>query len=60
MTAYNGDLDSPDSAVEKVQTAIEAQSTQQAEIQIKYQGYIDRQEEDIERSEEAREHKAAY
>ena len=49
MTAYNGDLDSPDSAVEKVQTAIEAQSTQQAEIQIKYQGYIDRQEEDIER-----------
>ena len=49
MAAYNGDLDSPDSAVEKVQTAIEAQSTQQAEIQIKYQGYIDRQEEDIER-----------
>ena len=49
MTAYNGDLDSPDSAVEKVQTAIEAQSTQQAEIQIKYQGYIDRQEVDIER-----------
>jgi tRNA uridine 5-carboxymethylaminomethyl modification enzyme len=47
MTAYNGDLDSPDSAVEKVQTAIEAQSTQQAEIQIKYRGYIDRQEEDI-------------
>ncbi|MFB0988666.1 MAG: tRNA uridine-5-carboxymethylaminomethyl(34) synthesis enzyme MnmG [Gammaproteobacteria bacterium] len=49
MTAYNGELDSSDSAVEKVQTAIEAQSTQQAEIQIKYQGYIDRQEEDIER-----------
>jgi tRNA uridine 5-carboxymethylaminomethyl modification enzyme len=49
MTAYNGGLDSSDSAVEKVQTAIEAQSTQQAEIQIKYQGYIDRQEEDIER-----------
>ena len=39
----------PDSTVEKVQTAIEAQSTQQAEIQIKYQGYIDRQKEDIER-----------
>ena len=49
MTAYSGDIDSSDSAVEKVQTAIEAQSTQQAEIQIKYQGYIDRQEEDIER-----------
>jgi tRNA uridine 5-carboxymethylaminomethyl modification enzyme len=49
MAAYNGDLDSPDSALEKRQTAIEAQSTQQAEIQIKYQGYIDRQEEDIER-----------
>ena len=49
LAAYNGDLDSPDSASEKVQTAIEAQSTQQAEIQIKYQGYINRQEEDIER-----------
>ncbi|MDB0051879.1 tRNA uridine-5-carboxymethylaminomethyl(34) synthesis enzyme MnmG [Gammaproteobacteria bacterium] len=49
MAAYNGDLDSPDSALEKKQTAIEAQSTQQAEIQIKYQGYIDRQEEGIER-----------
>jgi tRNA uridine 5-carboxymethylaminomethyl modification enzyme len=49
LAAYNGDLDSPDSAAEKAQTAIEAQSTQQAEIQIKYQGYIDRQEEDIER-----------
>lgn len=42
LAAYNG---SPAT----VQTAIEAQSTQQAEIQIKYQGYIDRQEEDIER-----------
>ena len=31
------------------QGAIESQATQQAEIQIKYQGYIDRQEEDIER-----------
>lgn len=49
LAAYNGDLDSPDGAAEKVQTAIEAQSTQQAEIQIKYRGYIDRQEEDIER-----------
>ncbi len=49
LAAYNGDLDSLDSASEKVQTAIEAQSTQQAEIQIKYQGYINRQEEDIER-----------
>lgn len=49
MTAYSGGIDFPDSTVEKVQTAIEAQSTQQAEIQIKYQGYIDRQKEDIER-----------
>lgn len=49
LAAYNGDPGSPDSTSETVQTAIEAQSTQQAEIQIKYQGYIDRQEEDIER-----------
>ena len=49
MTAYSGGIDFPDSTVERVQTAIEAQSTQQAEIQIKYQGYIDRQKEDIER-----------
>lgn len=49
MTAYSGGIDFPDSTVEKVQTSIEAQSTQQAEIQIKYQGYIDRQKEDIER-----------
>jgi len=49
LKAYNGDLDSPDGTTEKVQTTIEAQSIQQAEIQIKYQGYIDRQEEDIER-----------
>ena len=40
---------SANDASEKVKTAIDAQSTQQAEIQIKYQGYIDRQEEDIER-----------
>ena len=49
LAAYHGDSVSRDCASEKVQTAIEAQSTQQAEIQIKYQGYIDRQEEDIER-----------
>jgi tRNA uridine 5-carboxymethylaminomethyl modification enzyme len=49
LAAYRGDPDSENGASEKVQTAIEAQATQQAEIQIKYQGYIDRQEEDIER-----------
>ena len=49
LSAYNGDMDFPGSTSEKLQAAIEAQSTQQAEIQIKYQGYIDRQEEDIER-----------
>ena len=49
LAAYNGDMDFPGSTSEKLQAAIEAQSTQQAEIQIKYQGYIDRQEEDIER-----------
>ena len=44
IEAYNG---APvDSAA---MTAIELQATQQAEIRIKYQGYIDRQEEDIER-----------
>lgn len=31
------------------QASLERQATQQAEIQIKYQGYIDRQEEDIDR-----------
>tara|TARA_B110000444_G_C18842186_1_gene599628 strand:- start:251 stop:2164 length:1914 start_codon:yes stop_codon:yes gene_type:complete len=45
LAAYYGDL-RPD---DHLQTAIETQSAQQAEIQIKYQGYIDRQEEDIER-----------
>jgi tRNA uridine 5-carboxymethylaminomethyl modification enzyme len=49
LAAYNGNMASANGAAEKVKTAIEAQSTQQAEIQIKYQGYIDRQEEDIER-----------
>jgi tRNA uridine 5-carboxymethylaminomethyl modification enzyme len=49
LAAYNGEPDSSDGKAHKVQTGIEAQSTQQAEIQIKYQGYIDRQEEDIER-----------
>jgi tRNA uridine 5-carboxymethylaminomethyl modification enzyme len=49
LAAYNGDMDFPGSTSEKPQAAIEAQSTQQAEIQIKYQGYIDRQEEDIDR-----------
>jgi tRNA uridine 5-carboxymethylaminomethyl modification enzyme len=49
LSAYNGDLGFPGSTSEKRQAAIVAQSTQQAEIQIKYQGYIDRQEEDIER-----------
>jgi tRNA uridine 5-carboxymethylaminomethyl modification enzyme len=47
LAAYNGNMASANGAAEKVKTAIEAQSTQQAEIQIKYQGYIDRQEEDI-------------
>lgn len=47
LAAYNG-LEANDSeAKEEIQTAIEVQSAQQAEIQIKYQGYIDRQEEDI-------------
>ena len=49
LAAYNGNMASANDASEKVKTAIDAQSTQQAEIQIKYQGYIDRQEEDIER-----------
>jgi tRNA uridine 5-carboxymethylaminomethyl modification enzyme len=49
LAAYNGESDSSDGKAHKAQTGIEAQSTQQAEIQIKYQGYIDRQEEDIER-----------
>jgi tRNA uridine 5-carboxymethylaminomethyl modification enzyme len=49
LAAYNGEPDSSDGKAHKVRTEIEAQSTQQAEIQIKYQGYIDRQEEDIER-----------
>jgi len=44
LAAYNEETDS-----KKTPTAIEAQSAQQAEIQIKYQGYIDRQAEDIER-----------
>ena len=49
LAAYNGEPDSSDGKAYKAQTGIEAQSTQQADIQIKYQGYIDRQEEDIER-----------
>ncbi len=50
LAAYNGDLASDKASTSgEVQTAIETQSTQQAEIKIKYQGYIDRQEEDIER-----------
>lgn len=49
MAAYNGDSVSEVGDTGKVQAAIEAQATQQAEIKIKYQGYIDRQEEDIER-----------
>ena len=49
LAAYNGEPDSSDGKAYKAQAGIEAQSTQQAEIQIKYQGYIDRQEEDIER-----------
>jgi tRNA uridine 5-carboxymethylaminomethyl modification enzyme len=47
LAAYNGEPDSSDGKAYKAQAGIEAQSTQQAEIQIKYQGYIDRQEEDI-------------
>jgi tRNA uridine 5-carboxymethylaminomethyl modification enzyme len=47
LAAYNCEPDSSDGKAYKAQTGIEAQSTQQAEIQIKYQGYIDRQEEDI-------------
>ena len=49
LAAYNCEPDSSDGKAYKAQAGIEAQSTQQAEIQIKYQGYIDRQEEDIER-----------
>lgn len=44
IAAYTGEEHDP-----ATQSAIELQATQQAEIQIKYQGYIDRQEEDIER-----------
>ena len=47
LAAYNCEPDSSDGKAYKAQAGIEAQSTQQAEIQIKYQGYIDRQEEDI-------------
>ena len=49
LAAYNDKPEFSGGTPEKAKTAIEAQSTQQAEIQIKYQGYIDRQEEDIER-----------
>jgi len=49
LVAYNDKPEFPGGAPEKAKTAIEVQATQQAEIQIKYQGYIDRQEEDIER-----------
>jgi len=44
LAAFKEEVDTKES-----QTTIETQSAQQAEIQIKYQGYIDRQEEDIER-----------
>ena len=47
LAAYNDDTESGET--EKPRSALESQSAQQAEIQIKYQGYIDRQEEDIER-----------
>jgi tRNA uridine 5-carboxymethylaminomethyl modification enzyme len=49
LAAYNEKPGFSDGAPERANTAIEVQATQQAEIQIKYQGYIDRQEEDIER-----------
>lgn len=42
LTAYRGEILAE-------QSSLEQQATQQAEIQIKYQGYIDRQEEDIDR-----------
>lgn len=42
LTAYRGEALAE-------QSSLEQQATQQAEIQIKYQGYIDRQEEDIDR-----------
>ena len=44
LAAYHGHLET-----ESQLTAIESQAAQQSEIQIKYQGYIDRQVEDIER-----------
>ncbi|MEX0963744.1 MAG: tRNA uridine-5-carboxymethylaminomethyl(34) synthesis enzyme MnmG [Pseudohongiellaceae bacterium] len=44
VAAYKGN----EIAVDEL-SAIDLQATQQAEIQLKYQGYIDRQEEDIER-----------
>jgi tRNA uridine 5-carboxymethylaminomethyl modification enzyme len=44
VAAYHGHLET-----ESQLTAIESQAAQQSEIQIKYQGYIDRQVEDIER-----------
>jgi tRNA uridine 5-carboxymethylaminomethyl modification enzyme len=44
LAAYHGHLKAGSQP-----TAIELQAAQQSEIQIKYQGYIDRQVEDIER-----------
>lgn len=49
LAAYDSDAHSDDVTVDSLQAAIDLQAAQQAEIQIKYQGYIDRQEEDIER-----------
>ncbi|GJM11976.1 MAG: tRNA uridine 5-carboxymethylaminomethyl modification enzyme MnmG [Pseudohongiella sp.] len=49
LAAYNGDLAPAGDVNKNSQAGVEAQAAQQAEIQIKYQGYIDRQEEDIER-----------
>ena len=54
VAAYHGHLET-----ESQLTAIESQAAQQSEIQIKYQGYIDRQVEDIERLKKQEHTKAA-
>jgi tRNA uridine 5-carboxymethylaminomethyl modification enzyme len=49
VAAYYGDESLEQDKFSTTSTAVQQQAAQQAEIQIKYQGYIDRQEEDIER-----------
>lgn len=51
MTAYSGGIDTEfhDTETEELEQSAREQALLQAEIQIKYQGYIDRQSEEIER-----------